>query len=274
MNNKDAQEKSINQAERIVNSANKEVAERYKRLYAQTQRRLADLYAKMEEPSLANAKKYDRLKKLTDDLAKAYREMTGENIATSGKTSNELWRKGAIDLQNSIDDIAGVSYSWGKLPADAIRASIMSEVSGQTYIKTFRVNSASNLAKIEAAITRGLVQGQGIREISKSVQDLFNNGYNDAARVVRTEGLRNYSTGQLYTEERARKLGIEFTKVWLTSIDGRERPEHAAMDGKEAGEDDMFDTPIGKVSGPRLEGPASWVINCRCTVVMEILDDE
>lgn len=57
-------------------------------------------------------------------------------------------------------------------------------------------------------------------------------------------------------------------KEWLTSIDGRERPEHAAANGQIVAQQDAF-----TVGGERLMYPGDpagspWnTINCRCTTL-------
>ena len=87
--------------------------------------------------------------------------------------------------------------------------------------------------------------------------------------IVRTETNRAFSfANHTRIDKLAADLDEKPLKQWLTAIDGRERPDHAAADGQTVPHDQPFN-----VGGARLmfpndpAGPAEQVINCRCTMI-------
>lgn len=85
--------------------------------------------------------------------------------------------------------------------------------------------------------------------------------------VARTEVIGT-SNGASF--ETARFIDDTLKKSWLTTIDGRERPWHADVDGQIVGINDKF-----VVYGEELDYPGNPmgspenVINCRCAIIYE-----
>lgn len=83
-------------------------------------------------------------------------------------------------------------------------------------------------------------------------------------RIVRTETIRAANAG---SHEVMLGVGVK-RKEWLTAIDGRERPEHAAANGQVVAIDAPFE-----VGGEALmfpgdpSGSPEMTINCRCTAL-------
>ena len=86
-----------------------------------------------------------------------------------------------------------------------------------------------------------------------------------AVRVMRTEvGIAaNEASFQA-----AKATGLQLKKKWITSIDGRQRDSHEAIDGTVILLDDYFNVNGTQMDRPQMVGaPAREVINCRCTMV-------
>jgi uncharacterized protein with gpF-like domain len=66
-------------------------------------------------------------------------------------------------------------------------------------------------------------------------------------------------------EPELQPLGLKLKKRWVSLIDSRSRPEHAAIDGQERGLNDAYDVAGTKMSHPGdPNGGAGNVCNCRC----------
>lgn len=98
-----------------------------------------------------------------------------------------------------------------------------------------------------------------------------------ARNIARTEATRAHGVGQEAMWEQAQKEELLDPSVtrrrWLVTPDERLRAEHAAvpsMNPNGVGLNEPFDTPVGPVRGPRESGVASFDVNCRCTVVLDI----
>jgi len=126
----------------------------------------------------------------------------------------------------------------------------------------------TTIKQLKKELIEGLHEGEGIPELSKRVKGVFEDATTwRANNIARTEiiGSSNFAN-----DEGLVQSGVVETKSWLTSIDGRERPEHAAANGQEVPVDKPF-----IVGGEELDYPGHYigspwnVCQCRCTVIAE-----
>lgn len=126
----------------------------------------------------------------------------------------------------------------------------------------------------------------GIREgwsVSTIVRGMLQHDFpkNRANVIARTETLSATNFGAV---QGAKKTGIPFKKVWISSVSDRTRRiprdqfDHLSMNGVEVGEDQPFEIPM-KTGGTQLlmqpgdkSGSAANVIQCRCTVGFDPID--
>jgi len=96
---------------------------------------------------------------------------------------------------------------------------------------------------------------------------------NDAVkskRVVQTEAHRVREESKQQSYEKAAKMGIEFEKVWVSTLDSRTRKDHQKLDGQIADKDGYFHIGRFKTKSPGNFGIASEDINCRCTTITRL----
>jgi SPP1 gp7 family putative phage head morphogenesis protein len=238
---------------------------------------LKDLYVKLgDKIDLPEARKYKRLEGVILAIADEYKKVTGQAIVATGVNSFQSYQSAFYSYTWSMEttiigdydlNAPNMGASWGVIPADAIRASVMSEASGLTYIKTFDRSKMIRLTDIQSALTRGLANGHSYRKTAKAIETVFNNGYSDAMRVVRTESGRNFTQGFLEAHDRAVVNGIEVKKQWVSSLDSRTRHDHAVADGQIADKNGMFHVGGSTGRGPGLLDDVSQVVNCRCRLI-------
>lgn len=252
----------------------KRLASMYRDSYLLVKAMAQDLYASIgAEITLAEANKRARLENIQANIAKEYKKMTGKALDLAVDTSARNYTEAFYRYQYAGDHALGLQLQWGVLPVDAIRASVYSQQSGLTIIKTWAKNVDVELANIQAALTRGIATGSSYMTTARGIKDQFERGLNDALRVVRTESHRAFSEGSLEAHNRAVELGLDVARVWRATLDNRTRDQHGAMDGQEADKDGYFTAPDGsKAKGPGLFGIASQDINCRCIAIDELRD--
>ncbi len=250
----------------------KRLAVMYKEAYEQAAAELAKLYARLgDKLTLPEAQKYNRLPLVLKELSKEYQKLTGKSILLAIDTSAQNYSEAFYGYHWAMNQALGMDLAWGVMPIEAIRASVFSEYSGLTLIKTFRKNAQQELAAIQSAITRGIATGAGYARTAASMQSAFKRGLSDAQRVVRTEAGRNYTEGHLLAHEQALELGIDVVKVWDATLDGRTRDAHGALDGVEEDAEGNFRSSAGGYGpGPHLMNNASDDINCRCVATDNI----
>lgn len=95
--------------------------------------------------------------------------------------------------------------------------------------------------------------------------------------IARTEATRAFGAGQAALWDQAVEMGLlnplKTRRKWIVTPDERLRETHAAvppMNPDGVGLNEPFDTPVGPVMAPRTSGIASFDVNCRCTLVLEI----
>lgn len=123
---------------------------------------------------------------------------------------------------------------------------------------------------IYRALQRELVQsillGESIPKIAKRVQKVTGKNMNDSIRIARTEVGRAENSGRMDSYKQAEKQGLKLKKKWLSTIDGRTRERHVAINNQERNLDETFSNGL---MFPCDNGPASEVCNCRCTTIVE-----
>lgn len=131
---------------------------------------------------------------------------------------------------------------------------------------------------VQHVIDSGTTNGASIPDVTKQVQELFDatgspTWKNRARTVARTEVVGAYNGG-LYD---AFSMLVEsdpetkWVKRWLATEDHRTRPDHKEADGQTAPWGQPFTVGGFQMQYPHdPEGPPQQVINCRCTMLLEI----
>lgn len=124
--------------------------------------------------------------------------------------------------------------------------------------------------QVASAVTQGIVQGEGVREIAQRIVDKTSEGnYKSAVRHARTAYTGAQNAGRMEGLHQAQELGIKVKKQWVATNDDRTRDTHADLDGQIAEVDEPFITSEGDeimYPGDPTAAPGE-VYNCRCTLV-------
>jgi HK97 family phage portal protein len=117
------------------------------------------------------------------------------------------------------------------------------------------------------ALTEGVQAGEGIPDLARRVQDVFDASRARATVIARTEVVRssNYGTWQAH-----RLSGVVERRQWIATPDDRTREEHADLDGEVVGIDEPFESGGSKAMAPGDFGVPELDIQCRCTTVAVI----
>ncbi|WP_368490831.1 phage minor head protein [Clostridium sp. BJN0013] len=117
------------------------------------------------------------------------------------------------------------------------------------------------------AIKEGYEAGETIDELADRLDKLPAFDRNRAIRVARTETIAASNAGEF---ESYNQSDFVIGKQWLSSHDGRTRPDHAAANGQKKKLDEPFNVGGYKLMFPgdsSLGASAKEVIHCRCTMV-------
>jgi SPP1 gp7 family putative phage head morphogenesis protein len=112
------------------------------------------------------------------------------------------------------------------------------------------------------------MQGESIPNLAKRMQDITNKTLSESIRIARTETTRVENSAKQDVGEHGEKLGFKMKKQWISTSDGRTRPEHAGADGQIVDIDKPFIVGGEELMYPGDESGSAWnTINCRCTTI-------
>ncbi len=100
-------------------------------------------------------------------------------------------------------------------------------------------------------------------------------GFNNAVRIVRTEGHRIQCQAGMDACYKAQEKGCDVLKQWDATLDGNTRESHSQVDGEIRELDKPFSNGLMFPGDP--SGGAAEVINCRCALLQRAsweLDEE
>lgn len=123
-------------------------------------------------------------------------------------------------------------------------------------------------AEVSRSIAAGLTWAEAARNLTKAFKATeFSKAYNNAMRIVRTEGHRIQVQSAMDAQQYAKEKGADIVKQWDATLDGRTRPAHAEADGQIRELDEDFDVGGEKMPAPGVGGSAANVCNCRCALL-------
>lgn len=131
---------------------------------------------------------------------------------------------------------------------------------------------------ISEEISRGISSSMMYSEMARNINDHANIGYNNAKRIVVTEGHRIQNASAMDCAVKAKAKGADVVVQWDSTLDGKTRDTHRQLDGqiREIGE--PFEVAGKKAMYPGDFGDPAEDCNCRCALLQRarwaLNDDE
>lgn len=119
--------------------------------------------------------------------------------------------------------------------------------------------------KITAEVSRSIATGRTFAQTAQALAGYTNIGYNNAARIARTEGHRIQTTATMDAMTAAKENGADVVKQWDSTLDARTRHSHAVVDGEIRELNKAFSNGLSFPGDPH--GRAAEVVNCRCALL-------
>jgi SPP1 gp7 family putative phage head morphogenesis protein len=128
---------------------------------------------------------------------------------------------------------------------------------------------AWNAKKIANAISQGIIQGEGIPEISKRIaRDTGISAGKSSTLYARTAMTGAQNAGRQERMLETEEQGIEVKKMWIATLDDRTRDAHSEMDGQTVDVDAPFHSrEFGDIMFPGdPSAEPGNLYNCRCAM--------
>lgn len=178
------------------------------------------------------------------------------------------------DLLSLFVDVPGAEPPPG-WPPEAGAVPRVSSGAAQAYLQNRRnalVGIGDDLwSAARAELVAGQQAGEGVARLKQRVMNSLDVSAPRAEAVARTEVNGAANAGSL---AEAHATGLPGTKEWIATPGKRTRKDHAHADGQRVDLDAKFSVGGHAMDGPHDQlGPASEVVNCRCTLGYDFPDD-
>ncbi len=125
---------------------------------------------------------------------------------------------------------------------------------------------------IRAEVSRGIAAGFTWNEVATKLAKSFkttefSKAYNNAMRIVRTEGHRIQVQSAMDAQQVAKNHGADIVKQWDSTLDDRTRETHRMLDGQIRELDEPFEVGGMQADAPGMFGIAAQDCNCRCALL-------
>lgn len=209
----------------------------------------------------------EQLDQSADKLKKGLKsEITGHLIDTGKIAYNELF----YEFENSH---AGINFAM--LKEDELKTII------ETPVANFKLSERLDDGVVERLknnikddLNRIFLHGASYAQAAARLAEQGYSSYRRAMMVTRTEAGRVQAVARQKSQMEAERLGIEFDKMWVATLDGRTRHNHAELDGVRVKPDDYFEINGLKAKQPHMFGFASEDVNCRCRTISRLKGDD
>ena len=209
----------------------------------------------------------EQLYQSADKLRKGLKsEITGHLVDTGKVAYNELF----YEFEGGH---GGINFAM--LKEDELRTII------ETPVANFKLSERLDDGVVERLknnikddLNRIFLHGASYAQASARLAEQGYSSYRRAMMITRTEAGRVQAVAREKAQAEARRLGIEFDKVWVATLDGRTRHNHAELDGEKADKDGYFEINGLRTKQPHMFGFASEDVNCRCRTISRLKGDD
>ena len=249
----------------------KKVLKELKAIYQKAERdidsKIAELLAREDTENLASIiYQLDYQKSLKAQISAILDELNASQFTSISEYLSKCYEEGFLgtlyDLQGQ-----GIPIIYPIDQEEAVRAiTVDSKLSKKLYTRLGE--DVAELKKtVRMELSRGIAQSYSYAQIAKNIRNQTTIGFNRSMRIARTEGHRVTQQATLDSQYKAKDAGADVVKQWDSTLDGRTRPSHRALDGQIRELDEPFEISGRKAMYPGGFGIASMDVNCRCVLL-------
>lgn len=150
----------------------------------------------------------------------------------------------------------------------AVRAVMTDSKISEGLYEALGVDSKALKKSIQREISVGLSSGATYAEITRNISFATGAPLSRAKTIVRTEGHRVQQASSADARDAAKAQGCSVVKQWDSTLDGKTRDTHRALDGQIRETDKPFESSSGrKARYPGDFGDPAEDCNCRCVAL-------
>jgi SPP1 gp7 family putative phage head morphogenesis protein len=209
--------------------------------------------------------KFSRLASLEANIIDQIKNIYNETGEILTKNLSAIYLQNYFYVGFLAETASQIKMSFALLSPDVIKEQIQNPISGLTLNDRLKKNRNEIIIRTREQLTQGLIKGESIKDMSTRIKELYEFDVKKSIRIAQTETNRVRNAGKEKGYERAKQKGVEFTKEWIATLDGRTRDMHQKLDGMLADKEGYFTVSRFRAKYPGGFGVAEMDINCRCT---------
>lgn len=210
-----------------------------------------------------------RLKALVDTLVKDF--VNSDKIAMQIVRGDltDVYALNANYAAYKIEQDTGLGLSWTLYDHSTVERMIREKPDVLPLPSVnIPLDEQWNRKHLNNAITQGILQGESIPHIADRLQLILGMDRTAAIRSARTATTAAECAGRQDTYQRAKNMGIQLKKQWLSTLDGKTRHAHRMLDGQTVDVEESFQVDGYKLKCPGdPSAPGYLIYNCRCTMI-------
>lgn len=184
----------------------------------------------------------------------------------------ENYNHAAYELEKKVKGVVSFNIYNEKTAAQLIKTN-------PKMLPEWKIHERKDYAwsrqKVETAITQGIIQGEGIDQITdRMVNALCTGNENKMRTFARTAVTGAQNAGRQAQMDDAEEMGIEVKKKWIATLDNRTRDTHQELDGQTIGKDEPFTVQLDDGTEAEIMFPGDpsckypeLIYNCRCSMI-------
>ena len=228
---------------------------------------LYDKYAIDGKLTKAEMTKYNRYANMEKQVLETLNPAVRGKIKVIERVTPEQYQEAFFRMAWAMDMETGLRVKWGTVNLEAVQKVLENPY---TLIAVDSLPMNARMA-VRRALADGLSLGKSYEQMVKDLRAATNATYNQALRIVRTEGQRAQNAGASDVYKGAVAAGINGRRVWDATLDGDTRDTHIRIDGQAEDENGLFYPGGNPAKYPNDEAlPPEESINCRCRVRFEV----
>lgn len=217
--------------------------------------------------SFSSRLEVERLFHVADEISAVLDAATQSVEETIKNHSSSQAEQGYYGTWYALEQSQNIQLGMPLINHDYVDMLVNKPVDGTRLSKRLYKHRDELAKNVSHNIIDGLFAGDSYAKIAKRISDQTEASYRQSLRIAITEAGRTNSEASQLSSERAQALGINMKKRWLSTLDGKTRSDHRALDGQQVPIDGKFEINGHSAKQPRMFGVASEDIRCRCTTI-------
>ncbi|MGL4485066.1 MAG: phage minor head protein [Anaerovoracaceae bacterium] len=241
----------------------KKLIKAYKEALVEIRAKIAELQGRGLQSKIYQLKYQQKLEKEITAILAKLKNIAAEDIEKYLSKAYQSAYIGTAYKLSKYDIIVTTTF----LNELAISKSVLRPVADMIFSQRLYKAMDQLKAAVISELSRGISTGTSYGNIARQLGLVSEANFNQALRIVRTEGGRIQSEAQLEAMRAAAEEGADLVKVWDSTLDSNTRESHRALDQTYKDLEEPFEVSGYKAMAPRLFGVAAQDINCRCAML-------